>query len=206
MPAAKKTAMWPTLSEDEQKKRQSKAGEVSGLKRWGCKPVRNRKQLIERFWSKVDRKGENECWPYLPCKGKNKYGEFRAKYGATFTGAHRFALEIRLGRKIRPGMWALHTCDRKDCVNPQHLFEGSPKDNSEDMVSKNRQSRGDSHARCIKNLRVGEDNGNSKMSNATARKIKKLYEAGGQTFRGLAKKFGFSRHVIKYAIFQRKGI
>ena len=36
----------------------------------------------------------------------------------------RLALEIKLGRPIRPGFDAMHTCGESTCVNPDHLFEG----------------------------------------------------------------------------------
>jgi hypothetical protein len=43
--------------------------------------------------------------------------------------AHRLALERKLGRPIKPGLCALHTCDCKSCVNPDHLYEGTYTDN-----------------------------------------------------------------------------
>lgn len=48
--------------------------------------------------------------------------------------AHRLALTIKLGRAIRPGMNANHTCHRKDCVNPDHLFEGTQQQKIADMI------------------------------------------------------------------------
>jgi len=45
---------------------------------------------------------------------------------------HRVALERKLGRPIKPGYLALHTCDNPSCCNPDHLFEGTHKDKSFD--------------------------------------------------------------------------
>jgi hypothetical protein len=50
---------------------------------------------------------------------------------------HRFVLEKKLGRPIRPGYQALHICDLKNCVSFEHLYEGSPKDNVRDIKVRN---------------------------------------------------------------------
>ena len=39
---------------------------------------------------------------------------------------------------IPDGRWVLHTCDNPECVNPEHLFLGTAKDNTQDMLAKNR--------------------------------------------------------------------
>jgi hypothetical protein len=48
---------------------------------------------------------------------------------------HRLSLERNLGRQIRPGYHALHTCNFKSCVNPEHLYEGTSKDNIQDSIA-----------------------------------------------------------------------
>ena len=50
---------------------------------------------------------------------------------------NRVVLEQKLGRPMRPGYYALHTCDYKSCVNPDHLYEGTPADNMQDLVLRN---------------------------------------------------------------------
>jgi len=52
----------------------------------------------------------------------------------------RKLLEEKLGRPIRKGMWALHTCDEiyGPCVNPNHLYEGTPRQNVRDQINRNR--------------------------------------------------------------------
>jgi len=47
---------------------------------------------------------------------------------------HRLALERKLGRPIRSGFECRHTCDCKSCVNPEHLEEGTHKENMEDRA------------------------------------------------------------------------
>jgi hypothetical protein len=53
---------------------------------------------------------------------------------------HRLILERKLGRPIKPGWFALHTCDNPPCVNEDHLYEGTYKDNMRDKVERNLES------------------------------------------------------------------
>lgn len=68
----------------------------------------------------------------------------RTGYGQVRAGAdrgklaHRAALEKKLGRPIRPGYQANHTCDVKLCINPEHLYEGTQLQNVADMIARGR--------------------------------------------------------------------
>jgi hypothetical protein len=50
---------------------------------------------------------------------------------------YRAALEQKLGRPIKPGYFACHHCDVSYCVNPDHIYEGTAKDNVGDMMKRN---------------------------------------------------------------------
>src|SRR5690606_18431715 len=99
---------------------------------YGPKP----KSLEERFWSKVT-KGES-CWEWGGYVDKQSgYGKLAMRPGPP-TGAHRVSWQLHNG-PIPEGMWVLHSCDNPKCVRPDHLFLGTPLDNSRDMVSKGRE-------------------------------------------------------------------
>lgn len=55
----------------------------------------------------------------------------------TFT-AHRLVLEHTLGRSIRSEYFCCHSCDVRNCINPNHLWEGSRLENSQDRFKKRR--------------------------------------------------------------------
>lgn len=104
-------------------------------------------KMDERFWSKVDIRTENECWPYREAVSDYGYGLFHPFSKGLNKGrvvrAHRYALEQKLGRPLLPKMQSCHTCDNPPCCNPVHLFEGTNAQNVADMVSKGRQARGE---------------------------------------------------------------
>lgn len=88
---------------------------------------------------------ENGCWEWNKGKAKGGYGKMSTQVeGRSVTVyASRVALRSKLDREIGHGMQALHTCDNPPCVNPDHLYEGTPKQNTSDMITRGR--RADSH-------------------------------------------------------------
>lgn len=95
-----------------------------------------------RFWSKVDKRGPDECWEWTGCK-REGYGRFWD--GKRMVQATHFVWEFHTGQKVLKGMDVCHRCDNRVCVNPNHLFIGTRKDNMRDCVRKERQARGRDH-------------------------------------------------------------
>lgn len=100
----------------------------------------NKKNAEVLFWNKVDIKNQNTCWEWCACKSWKGYGIFR--FNGRNTNAQRVSYELKVG-VIPKGLYVLHKCNNRGCVNPKHLFLGTAQDNSSDMVRKQRQARGE---------------------------------------------------------------
>lgn len=121
------------------------------------------------------------CWEWQGADNNMGYGIYRRKM------THRFAWEMFYG-PIPRGLWVLHRCDNKVCVNPLHLFLGTAKDNVADMYSKGRQFRPD-----------GEAHGMNKITEDQAREIIKLYRSGNYLQKEIAAMFGITQaHVSRF--------
>lgn len=98
---------------------------------------------MERFWSKVDK--TDGCWNWTASKFNNS-GYGLIKIAGKRRSAHRVSFELFHGA-IPSGMLICHRCDNRACVNPDHLFLGTHRDNMDDMVAKDRQPRGKKNGR-----------------------------------------------------------
>ena len=94
----------------------------------------------KRFWAKV--KVGADCWLWAGCKSR-KRGYFR--FNGKMTKATHIMWLYIYGEF--PDKWVLHTCDNPSCVRPDHLYLGTPQDNSNDMVNRKRSPRGIRHGR-----------------------------------------------------------
>lgn len=103
-----------------------------------------RKTLEERFWAKVDRRGDNECWNWAgPVRGSTtKYGYLY--YEGHYPQAHRLAYSLANQVTVARNIEVCHTCDNGLCCNPQHLFTGTHRDNMRDKAEKGRSHNGTS--------------------------------------------------------------
>ena len=89
----------------------------------------------QRFWSKVDIQGPDDCWNWQAGLSRFGYGRFKLR-GQT-DGAHRISFITKRNMKDQKNC-VLHKCDNPKCVNSNHLFEGTKSDNGIDMSKKGR--------------------------------------------------------------------
>lgn len=141
-------------------------------------------QIADRFWEKVE-KSENGCWSWTASKDGRGYGKFTLRVNGKMVWriAPRVAWELTNG-PIPEGFWTLHRCDNPTCVNPDHLFLGTIKDNAADMVSKGRSCR-------------GERQGNHKLTDAEVLDILNRV-SNHENQSDIARQFGISNSVITH--------
>jgi len=172
---------------------------LNGTKSCGCIRKGEKRKvkslpLEERFWPKVQK--SEGCWLWTAYVDLNGYGEMHLKSEkGRCERAHRVSWMINRG-PIPEGMDVLHKCDNPPCVNPDHLFLGTQKDNVLDCIKKGRNPT-ILYGPGLK----GEQHGMSKLTEKQVIDIRHRYVAGVNAFYRsnkdeLAKEFGISPNHI----------
>jgi len=133
----------------------------------------------ERFWSMVDQSGE--CWLWRGSLHDWGYGQVRLIKGNMY--AHRLAYILTHG-DIPPGMYICHSCDNPACVRPEHLFAGTPMENSQDMISKGRI-------------------GTRKLTTEAVLEIREKYATGETSIPKLAREYGVANTTVFHVVARR---
>lgn len=94
----------------------------------------------EHFWSLVNKDGSGGCWLYEGPLSFEGYGYVNCGNGPRRKQyqAHRYAWEILLKKPLPADKLLLHHCDIRNCVNPDHLYLGTRKDNIQDAIRRGR--------------------------------------------------------------------
>lgn len=130
-------------------------------------------------------KNSRGCWIWLGAWDKDGYGE--VYLGGRKYRSHRASWKIFNG-EIPKGMLVLHKCDVPSCVNPRHLYIGTPKDNMSDKMKRGRFRTG-----------VGVKQPSAKLTDVIVKEIRKKYE-NGMFQRIIAKEYGVSQSVVSTVI------
>lgn len=153
--------------------------------------VTKKSPAILRFWKYLSKDGPihslvGQCWKWLGYKTKeNGYGQFQID-GVNVL-SHRYSYQLHYD-KIPEGLFVLHHCDNKGCVNPSHLFVGTIQDNTDDMINKGRSAES----------RKGEDHCMRKLKEEEVIEIRQRYKRGSRTNGGgaLGKEYGITQSQI----------
>lgn len=136
--------------------------------------------LESRYWSHVEKRGPDECWPWIACTVKG-YGKIWVGYDAD--GVVIMRRSNRVGWMLVHGkdpgrQHVRHTCDNPSCCNPAHWELGSHADNMHDMQERGRK----------KQVR-GEAAGGAKLTEAAVLDIVAM-RAQGHTLKSIARQHG----------------
>jgi hypothetical protein len=105
---------------------------------------------------------------------------------------------------IPEGQLVCHRCDNPGCVNPEHLFLGTHRANSQDMVRKDRQARGERHGTRTKPHRrarpAGEQNPAAKLDREKVEQIRARYRGGNVSMKDLAIESGVSPTTVFHVV------
>jgi hypothetical protein len=87
--------------------------------RWTDVPFDPPEFIVTRFWNKVWKPNETDCWLWEGATNPAGYGTFR--WGPNFFNAHRFSVMLREKRRLQRNEQVDHLCRVKLCCNPNHL-------------------------------------------------------------------------------------
>ena len=95
-------------------------------------------QINDSICSRLDKYTDktDSCWVWVGYKNKHGYGMLMVN--KKLTSAHRLNFYRYIENPI--GKCVLHRCDNPSCVNPDHLWLGTHKENTKDMIQKGRQN------------------------------------------------------------------
>ena len=143
---------------------------------------RTKTPAIQRFVRKVTvPQDPAQCWVWTGAIKPLGYGAFAPDSTRPRSmPAHRWLYQHVHGGTLPTRVFVCHTCDNPPCVNPAHLYAGSPADNMRDKVERNRHPRGVKSA----NAKLTEEDVRAiRRSNLSNPQLARLYPVTAQNIR-----------------------
>lgn len=139
----------------------------------------------ESRWTKMlaSSKWAGECLEWQMARNRAGYGVTNHRKKKWL--AHRLAHALQAGQ-IPEGLNVLHTCDNPPCINPDHLWAGTQKDNMQDKMRKGRAGAA-----------KGPDSAHSKLTLDQVIEIRRLHSEEGIGSRILCRRYSMSRSAIR---------
>lgn len=149
---------------------------------------------IAAFWAKVDKRGPDECWPWIGARRTGRCDHPLFSINAKPISATHVALLFDgRPRPAAPNNCALHSCDNPPCVNPAHLRWGTHRDNTDDALERDRFYRA-----------AGVKNPAAKITEEDVRRIMRIGREGPHGhIAATAREFGLTERSVK-AIWEGK--
>lgn len=160
------------------------------------------------------------CWLWTAALMPNGYGRLAIRADGKIKSylAHRLSYELFFG-PIPVGLYVCHHCDRRGCVNPEHLFLGTQKDNIRDALAKGRLATGDRNGSRLhperratgdrngarlhpERVARGEKNHSAKLTAASVVEARKTHESGS-SYANIAKALGVDLNTVWDAVNRR---
>jgi len=138
----------------------------------------------EWFWQQIIVDERTNCWVWQLALVTQGYGQVSIKHKSY--RAHRIAYEL-FYKESTQGKLVCHICDNPPCINPEHLFLGTAKENTQDMVKKQRHNHGERHHF-------------AKLTKQAVLDMRKRHKQGNITIAQLASEYGVSPSSARKAI------
>jgi len=158
-------------------------------------------KTVESVVNRLKQRGaanpETGCIEWTGTLHRDGYGKMTVRIAGrdATINAHRLSYMVNVG-EIPDGLMVCHTCDNRKCINPEHLFCGTAKDNAQDMIAKDRHWKGQRIAP------KGEASPRSKLTAEAVNEIRDFPRCRGM-LEHLAKKFGVTPTAIRHVLIGR---
>jgi len=135
--------------------------------------------LGDRLWHQSETGDPDECWIWVGHISQDGYGQIGVNN--EICRSHRVAYRLDNGEPAEN--FVCHHCDEPLCVNPNHLYDGTPKENQEDAVERGR-------------IANGTEQHDAELCESQVKEILKKYNSTDKTQKELGEEYGVSRQTV----------